>query len=354
MRVALLTTIFWLAAAAAFAQTAPPAPPGPSRTNAARLRWLQYSMVGGRVVVASAYYGTNMTLGPLQVGGRRERLQVQINPGAINLRYELTGADEQFRIELVESQRLRIQRTRTSPPYEVDFEQEAGKPLTLFLDCEEGKRRLEGESFWHLYLAEPELVRRHVIPLLEILRPGWQLAATGAAIEDALVQRPHDPRRGALAAWAQLVDRLAGPKFADRAGAQRELIAAGPIVVPYLQGLDRRRLDAEQAARVRAIIESLSADNEDSADRGATWLSGDEQVWLALAGREEPAKRRTAARQLSLLLGEAVDFDPTADEATRKSQLARLRASLARPATESAPGSTGSPVSPPIVLPPSD
>jgi hypothetical protein len=337
MRVVLLTTILLLVVVAVHAESPPPAPLSPSRTNAARLRWLQYSMVGGRVVVSSAYYGTNMTLGPLQVGGRRERLQVQINRGAINLRYELTGPDEQMRIELVESQRLRIQRTRTNPPYELDFEQEAGKPLTLFLDSDDGKRQLEGESFWHLYLAEPELVRRHVVPLLEILRPGWQLATTGAAIEDALVQRPHDPRRGALAAWSQLVDRLASPKFAERASAQRELAAAGPIVVPYLQGLDRRRLDAEQAARIRAVIESLSADNEDSADRGATWLSGDEQVWLALAGREEPVKRRTAARQLKLLLGEGLEFDPNADPPARKAQLDLLRARFAQPAAETSP-----------------
>ena len=334
MRSALLAPIFLLAAGVAVGQAPPPEPLSPSRTNAARLHWLQYAMVGGRVVVSSAYYGTNMTLGPLQVGSRRERLQVQINPGAINLRYELAGPDEQLRIELVESQRLRIQRTRTAPLYELDFEQESGVPLRLSLEGEQGKRQIEGDGFWQLYLADPELVRQHLVPLLEILRPGWQLASTGAAIEDALAQRTHDPRRGALARSAQWVERLASPKFADRESAQRQLTAAGPIVVPYLQGLDRRRLDAEQAARVRAIIEALSADNEDSADRVATWLSGDEQVWLSLAGRSEPAKRLAAARQLALLLGEPPDFDPLADAAVRQAQLEHLRGRLAKPAGE--------------------
>ncbi len=218
--------------------------------------------------------------------------------------------------------------------YELDFEQESGVPLRLSLEGEQGKRQIEGDGFWQLYLADPELVRQHLVPLLEILRPGWQLASTGAAIEDALAQRTHDPRRGALARWAQWVERLASPKFADRESAQRQLTAAGPIVVPYLQGLDRRRLDAEQAARVRAIIEALSADNEDSADRVATWLSGDEQVWLSLAGRSEPAKRLAAARQLALLLGEPPDFDPLADAAVRQAQLEHLRGRLAKPAGE--------------------
>ncbi len=219
MRSALLVPIFLLSAAVALGQTAPPPLLSPSRTNASRLHWLQYSMVGGRVVVTSAYYGTNMTLGPLQVASGHERLQVQINPGAINLRYELAGPDERLRIELVESQRLRIERTRTAPLYELDFEQESGKPLTLSLETDHGKRQIEADGFWQLYLADPELVRQHLVPLLEILRPGWQLAATGAAIEDALAQRLHDPRRGALARWAELVERLASPKFADRESA---------------------------------------------------------------------------------------------------------------------------------------
>ena len=70
-----------LAASNAMAQNPPPAPWGPSKTNAARLRWLQYTMAAGRITVSSAYHGTNMTLGPLEIERRRERLQIQINPG---------------------------------------------------------------------------------------------------------------------------------------------------------------------------------------------------------------------------------------------------------------------------------
>ena len=189
MRYSPAAILLVFAASNAMAQNPPPAPWGPSKTNAARLRWLQYTMAAGRITVSSAYHGTNMTLGPLEIERRRERLQIQINPAAINLRYDLATADEQLRIELIESNQLRIRRTRSSPQYELAFEQAPDKPLVLVVDTPQGKHRLSGPGFWHLYLAEPELVRRHLIPLLEILHPSWQLASVGEAIEGTLIAR---------------------------------------------------------------------------------------------------------------------------------------------------------------------
>jgi hypothetical protein len=303
----------------------------PSKTNAARLRWIQYSMVAGRVTAASAYQGTNMTLGPLTSDGRRERLQIQINPGRINLRYDLTVGDEELFIVLVGVNQFTIRRTRTAPHYELRFEQTRDEALQLEVVDGDLHRQLSGDSFWHLYLADPELVRRHLVPLLEILHPSWQLAAAGAAIEDALVQRAQRPRTPAAQRWGQLVVALASPKFSERENAQRELTQAGPVVVPFLQSLDRSRLDAEQIARIRATVEALSIDNVDTSDRAATWLAGDERVWLSLLDRGDPLKRRVAAEELGNLLGAPIDFDPAADEPTRAASLERLRARLEKP-----------------------
>jgi hypothetical protein len=87
-------------------------------------------------------------------------------------------------------------------------------------------------------------------------------------------------------------------------------------------------LDAEQASRVRALVDSLAVSYEDSIDRIATWLAGDEQIWLSLMSRSELPRRRLAAKQLSVLVGAPVEFDPAADEAQRKTQIERLRARL--------------------------
>ncbi len=317
-------------------QGAVPPPISPSKTNAGRLRWMQYSMVAGRVVVSSAYLGTNMTFGPGRIDGREERLQVQINAEQINLRYELTTPDEQFSIALVDGKQLSIRRTCSHPSYSLHFEQQPDAPLSFSIDSADVKCSLSGDSFWHLYLAEPEIVRRHLAPLLEVLHPAWQLAAMGAAIEEALLQQAQNPRQIAAQRWTRLVDDLASPQFSRRQRAQRELYDTGPVVVPFLQKLDRSHLDAEQAARVRALVESLSVDCEDTSDRVAIWLAGDVDVWLSSLSRPEPARRRGAKRQLDVLTGSAVDFNPDGDETERGVQIERLRTRLQKQPAEKA------------------
>lgn len=331
MRVRLVVAaVFALIATAVLAQEHDPVPVlAPSKINADRLRWMQYKMVAGRVAASSSYPGTNMTFGPAEVEGRRrERLEIRITPAQIHLRYELTSASERLAISLADGQVFSIRRDSSEPKYSLLFEQSPGQSLRLSLAQADSEAVLLGDSFWHLYLAEPELVRRHLIPLLEILHPSWQLASMGSAIEEALVERAQNHRPNASQLWGKWVDELASPSFSDRASAERALTSAGQAVLPFLQHLDRSRLDAEQASRVRALVDSLSVDYEDSADRIATWLAGDEAVWLSLLTRGEPLRRRVAAAQLSLVVGTPIDFDPQADEATRKTQIERLRARL--------------------------
>ena len=59
------------------------------------------------------------------------------------------------------------------------------------------------------------------------------------------------------------------------------------------EDFDRRRLDAEQAFRVRSILRAIS-DNlrEDSSERVALWLSGDPTIWIAMLDRELPLIHR--------------------------------------------------------------
>jgi hypothetical protein len=310
---------------------------GPSKINADRLRWMQYKMVAGRIAVSSSYPGTNMTFGPAHVDGRRrERLEIHINQTQIDLQYELASPDEQLSIALVDGKRLSIRRERSQPKFTLVFEQNPDQPLLFSLN--EGERRLalRADSFWHMYLREPELVRKRLVPVLEILHPSWQLASLGAALEESLFEHAQNPQPLDADRWNRLVGDLASPKFSDRTTAERELRAAGQVILPFLQNVNRDRLDAEQASRIRAIVDSLAVSYEDSIDRIASWLAGDEQIWLSLMSRPEVARRRLAAKQLSMLVGAPVDFDPSADEARREAQIERLRQRL-HPAPASEP-----------------
>jgi hypothetical protein len=325
MRTAVFITCLTAAGCLAATACAQAVPPSPSKLNADRLRWIHYKMVAGRVAVSSTYPGTNMTFGPAMVNGRRrEQLEVHITPGNIQLEFELAGSDEQLSISLDSASHFTIRRSRNKPHQQLVFEQLIDETVGLEIADGGSVRRLKGRSLWHLYLAEPELIAREVVPLLELLHPSWQLAATGAAAERALLELAAKPTPPKCHEWLRLVQDLSHERFVERASAERALRTSGQGVVPFLQSLGRDTLDAEQAARVRVLIDSLSDGYEDSAERIVPWLAGDPQAWLALLARDDVQTRRLAARQLALVWEGSVAFDPDGEKAGRDAQLARL------------------------------
>ena len=302
----------------------------PSIAN--KLRWVQFGIFGGRLVGSSAHYGTNVsstTSNPLT--GGREKLTVDITSGLPGIRYEMTNAREELAIELAEGDQLSIRRTRksNSPVVSLAFQQVTGQNLSLTLGEGSTQRILRGESIWHLLIAHPTDCRKHLLPVLELLRPNWRLATTATALEEALLRRAGSHTRIDRQAWAALVAQLNSDRFASREAADHKLRAAGYSVLAYLQNLDRKSLDAEQRDRIREIIDSLSDQQEDSVERTVISLASDPQIWLSLLDREPDAKRRQAAGQLAALLDGAIEFDAAADEATRQLQIAAIRARLA-------------------------
>ncbi len=303
---------------------------GPSRINAARLRWFQYKLVAGRILATSAYpEGMNISFGPSTTDTkRREHLQLLILEDRASIRYELAGDGEQLSIQLAESGEFSIRRTRREPPFTLRFTQPPEKPMSLVVQQDGTTQEVIGPSFWHLYLAAPDLVSQELAPYLETLRPAWQLVASGEQLERNLIQRAQQPLAHRGEQWRSLVQRLGSTNFAEREAAQRDLAASGQVVLPFLEDLERGQLDAEQAARIETLITNLRVNYEDTADRVANWLIGDISIWLSLAERPELAKRVAARRQLLALTGEAIEFDPDGDDATRTQQLAALRRRL--------------------------
>ncbi len=303
---------------------------------AARMHWIQYNMVSGRIVASSGLSVPKMLVqSPGRRTRRHETLSIQINAGICGMEYNSNARDDQLKVMLSGGNHLVIRRTRSEDGYLLRFEQRPDEPLTLELNTKDDQRRWRAAGFWQLYIAEPDVVRSHLIPLIELLHPSWQLAATGAEIEDTLVRTQQAPSRDQpdRERWSRLVAALGSAKFSERQTAQRALYEAGQGVVPYLQSLDPQRLDAEQTARIRAVVQALSVDYEDRVDRVAAWLASDEQVWLAILDRDEVARRRVAAEQLSRLLGGPIDFDPTAAPEVRQRQIERLRARVEPVAT---------------------
>ena len=177
--------------------------------------------------------------------------------------------------------------------------------------------RLRADSFWHLYLAEPELVRRRLVPVLEILHPSWQLASLGAALEESLFERAQNPQ--------PLDTAPLEPTWSTTWPAPSSPIE--PLPSASCEPPDRSfcrfcktwiatRLDAEQASRIRAMVDSLGgrATKTRSIESRPGWPAMN-RFGLSLLSRAELPRRRLAAKQLSLLVGSPVEFDPSADEA---------------------------------------
>lgn len=168
-----------------------------------------------------------------------------------------------------------------------------------------------------------------MVPLIEFLHPSWQLVAQATSLEETLFRRARLGDRADRRQWAAWVDDLASPQFARRNAAERQLREQGPVVLPFLEHLDPSRLDAEQAYRLRALVDALSVDSQDSGERVAVWLVEDELVWLALLDREDASKRRTALKQLETLTGHPIAFDVDAVPEVRRAQLEALWAQWA-------------------------
>jgi hypothetical protein len=297
----------------------------------------------------------NISFGPSTTDTkRREHLQLLILEDRASIHYELAGGGEELSIKLAESGEFSIRRTRRAPPLTLNFVQPPDKPMSLVIQREGNTQAISGPSFWHLYLAAPDLVSQELVPYLETLRPAWQLVASGEQLERNLIQRAQQPVAQRGDRWRELVQRLGSINFADREAAQRDLADSGQVVLPFLEELDRTQLDAEQAARIQKLIANLRVNYEDTADRVANWLIGDIAIWLSLAERPELAKRETARQQLLALTGEAIEFEPAAEEATRADQLTKLRRRLlpvrAVPERSPANGSLPNPSVPPPAL----
>jgi len=304
------------------------------RSLLAKLQWVHFSIIGGRIQGVPSSFGSTVSTHHLDpITGRTERIAVNVTSGAPAVHYESTSKREQVTVDVTGIDQLRIRRVPIDQPLEptVEFTQESSGTL-LLLAIGEGEQREEfrAAGIWQLMLAQPELCAKHLTPLLELLRPEWRLTATATAVEETLVRSAQTHKLPDVSRWAALVSQLGADQFAPRQQAEKQLRRAGQSVLPYLHSLELSGLSAEQRYRVRRLRDELLTAEDDNPERIATWLLTDQSVWLALLQREDAGRRRAAKEHLSLLLGGPVDFNPDADAATRAAQWAALAKRVAK------------------------
>lgn len=299
------------------------------------VKLVQYEAAGGRLISFPQRIG-HRTNQIVEQNGIRHELQVDSRAPASSVVYVVTAPHFEVRITTDNGDHYLIQRTSTGdapegvePVVPLTFEQYQGKPISLTVEYGGEPQSFAVSSIWHLMLAAPQAFREELVPLLELLRPDWNLIAISDEIENTLMHQARISRVNQQMHWSTLVQGLADDRFAVREAADRHLREAGPAVLPLLRRLDPEHLDAEQRFRIRRIINHLSAaESVDTADTVVAWLASDPATWLSLLERDDESLRNIAAEQLRLLLGREIDFDPAAEEAIRAKQVQRLRNSI--------------------------
>lgn len=282
-RSSLTATSAWLVYWTMLSVYATAAPPPPNLL--ARVGGLPCQVVMGRIVLAEhrGLAGRSDTVEDT-ITGRRETLCIQTTSGQSVVRYERNDAVETVAIDFLGQGDLRMRRALPgTTPITVHFVQPLRGPLKLEVTQGEQTRKYSAPTLWHLVLTEPKACHDHLLPLLEQLRPDWQLAARIEAIEQGLrsageVHVPLDRTE-----LDRLIEQLASPKFAERQQANRQLEARGLSLLPDLEQLNREQLDAEQRCRLDELQAALIATTPDTPERVAAWLVADRKLWKQLA-----------------------------------------------------------------------
>lgn len=294
--------------------------------------WLQCGIVGGRITLDQGQIPNIHTTTATHNSQHKEELHLQKENGRPTLRYERTNDKERLAVNMVGSAGsvlIHQEPLGDSPALTVKFEQTADQEITLTVGSWTQQQVFSAPDLWRLLIAWPEECRKHLLPLLEELRPDWSLADQIARVEERLLRNAEEDKTSDAASWAALVKQLADNSFAKREAADRALREGGPNAIAYLWQLDFDRLDAEQRFRVHRIIAAQTGQHgEDSAEQIVASLAGVPAVWLALLARSDPAIRRTAAKQLAKLLGGPISVDPAADPKTQKDKREQLRARI--------------------------
>jgi hypothetical protein len=293
----------------------------------ARAGWVRLEVVRGRIVAlpTGSHANQNTTCSNPQTGAS-ESLSVTVSAGKPTLRYQFSHASQQLNVDIVSGDTVSIHRESRGDPAVVPLHFTQG-PRELSLEVGEGADRLHatGKSLWHLLIAHGDVSREHLVPLLESLRPGWMLADAAERAQVVLVRTVDSDLPAKRERCRELVAKLASPDFQERRAAYQELRTLGHAALALLGDLDDYDLDAEQRLRLRALSGSLDMPRGDTADAIAANLIDDASVWISLLEHADPAVRRTAAGQLERIRGASLDFDPDADEATRRRQFEQLK-----------------------------
>lgn len=225
-----------------------------------------YRVQQGRICIDTGHFEGGLTLtGPRPAIS--ERLVMHALDGDAQIRYQQTSWREQIALQFTRNKRERcwdVELLRRphgqSPTTFVWLLQREHEPLVLHVKHD----KYQAQSLWQLWQQQPAVCREHLLPILNALRPDWNVAEQAAEMNQLQTRLTLANTSANIATWQTWVDQLASDRALVREHAYRELQTARPAVLIFLRKLPAPQLDAEQRLRVQKLLATGQRDEEDT------------------------------------------------------------------------------------------
>ena len=327
-RIAFVSVLGWLMLqpVPAFSQGKP--------TPAAISLWQQQKIVrpeiiSGRLQIMQLRQGQSRTFqaGDPEGGNWQSLKIISLGAGLITVQSEAVEPGERTSLALDERNNLVL--TRESATETFTWRQSAKGDLSFELAVgRTAPRRQTAVNLWQFALTEPQLFETKLVPLLETIRPDWQLIETAQAVRQKLLQTSHVAELNERQQWSQWVAELASDDFKTRQAADLSLRDLGLPVIRFLERSAKSELEPEQRKRISRMVQALTEPKAYVPEIVAEWFVDEPAIWLALLQSEIPSEQATAKEHLANLLGQPVLFDSLASASDRRQQVARLKKQL--------------------------
>lgn len=288
----------------------------PPATPLAAQRRLTFFASGGRLQFYIAS-GDRVSKQESDEAGVQEQLRIWGDREffTVNYRYELAW-DEQEVVCEVNRAELHVSR-QGGGAERPDFEFRQADALRLSVAEDDQRRLYVADDLWQLALIAGTDFDRTVAAATAILRPRWRLDREARAIRSQMLESARGAELPNISRWDELIAELASPRFAVRRAAERELIAQGGALAPYLNQVEVTSLDAEQRRRLANVQAALRPERFDAPARVAAAHLADAAAWIGVARGARGDDRRLALDAVNHLspgtasLEQLIDADRT-------------------------------------------
>lgn len=217
--------------------------------------------------------------------GVYESITVTAQRGIPSLHYVWQTRDQHLTLSVQKAEDVRIECWFPKTSERSVLLQPAIGPITWTHSHGDRKREHQGSTLLHIRNSDPVNFDLHCGVLLQRLLRGKSLASLSEATQSAMIEKTMGQPMPTVEMIQRCVDQLRSRSRAKRMQAERQLLAWGTPVIPAIHQFSQVDFDAEQAHRLRCIMDRLRPRVDDTPSTLAKFLINDHSYWSGIAHR---------------------------------------------------------------------